>query len=168
LGVIAYFAFLRGRVGSWTAWFDVEERGWHMHSDPGISVVTNTVRAFSMTFRFFEHPRGTLITDWMTPFILIAAVALAILLARTRSVSLEVRLYGVVFLVLMFMAGNSYESLPRVIVPAFPLLIPIAVWLARRSTAVSVSVLACSLAAASYLGVLWFDTIRLATHCCAP
>jgi hypothetical protein len=168
LGVIAYFAFLRGRVGSWTAWFDVEERGWHMHSDPGISVVTNTVRAFSKTFRFFEHPRGTLIPEGMTPIILIAAVALAILLARTRSVALEVRLYGVVFLVLMFITGNSYASLPRVIVPAFPLLIPIAVWLARRSTAVSVSVLACSLAAASYLGVLWFDTIRLVTHCCAP
>jgi hypothetical protein len=168
LGVIAYFAFLRGRVGSWTAWFDVEQRGWHMHSDPGVSVVTNSVRAFSKTFRFFEHPRGTLIPEGMTPIILIAAVALAILLARMRSVWLEVRLYGVAFLVLMFITGNSYASLPRVLVPAFPLLIPVAVWLARRSTAVSMSVLACSLAAASYLGVLWFDTIRLATHCCAP
>jgi hypothetical protein len=168
LGVLAYFAFLRGRVGSWTAWFDVEERGWHMHSDPGVSVVTNTVRAFSKTFRFFEHPRGTLIPEGMTPIILIAAVVLAILLWRLRSVSLEVRLYGVTFLVLMFITGNSYASLPRVLVPTFPLLIPAAVWLARRSLAVSVSVLACSLAAASYLGVLWFDTIRLATHCCAP
>jgi hypothetical protein len=79
-----------------------------------------------------------------------------------------VRLYGVVFLALMFVTGNSYASLPRVLVPAFPLLIPLASWLARRPSAVALTGLGLSLAAASYLGVLWFDTIRLATHCCAP
>jgi hypothetical protein len=107
----------------------------------------------------------------MTPLVLIAAVALAVVLCwqgRTGMVPLEVWSYGVAFLLLMFITGNSYASLPRVLVPAFPLLLPIARWLSRRSPAISVSVFAASLAAASYLGVLWFDTIRLATHCCAP
>jgi hypothetical protein len=168
VGVVAYFAFLRARVGSWTAWFDVEERGWHMHSDPGVSVVMNTIRALSKTGRFFLHPRGTLVPEGITPIALVAAVLLAIALWRMRTVPIEVRLYGLGFLLLMFITGNSYASLPRVLVPAFPLLIPAAVWLSRRSVAVTATMLGGSLAAACYLGVLWFDTIRLATRCCAP
>jgi hypothetical protein len=97
-----------------------------------------------------------------------AALVLAIVLWRMASVPIEVRLYGVAFFLLLLVTGNSYASLPRLLVPAFPLLIPIAQWLSRRSTAAVTGVLALSLAAACYLGVLWFDTIRLATHCCAP
>jgi hypothetical protein len=172
VGVLGYFAFLRVRVGSWTAWFDVERRGWHMHSDPGVSVVVYSVKQLSKIARFFQHPRGVLVPEGMTPIVLVASVALAVALWRMASrggtVPLEVWLYGAAFLVLVFITGNSYASLPRILVPAFPLLIPVARWLSNRSWQVTAAVLTGSLAAACYLGVLWFDTIRLATHCCAP
>jgi len=171
IGVLAYFAFLRARVGSWTAWFEVESKGWHMHSDPGISVVRNTWRAFAKTGRFFIHPRGTLIPEGMTPLVLIAAIALAVwlvVLARRGLVPLEFWLFGIAFLLLMFITGNSYASLPRILVPVFVLLFPVAHWLSSRSWPTIMAILVPSLAAACYLGVLWFDTIRLATHCCAP
>ena len=168
LGVLAYFAFLRVRVGSWTAWFDVERLGWHMHSDPGISVVKSSIRSLSKTAQLFVHPRGLLVPVGMTPVVLLVAVLLAIALWRRHSVPLEIRLYGLMFVLLVFITANSYSSLPRVLVPGFPLLIPLAAWLSRRPLVVTVAVLAVSLAAASYLGVLWFDTIRSTAHCCAP
>jgi hypothetical protein len=168
VGVLAYFVFLRVRVGSWTAWFDVEQRGWHMHADPGVSVVRNSIRSAHKTARLFVHPHETLVPEGITPIVLVAALVLAIVLWRMAAVPIEVRLYGVAFFLLLLVTGNSYASLPRLLVPAFPLLIPIAQWLSRRSIAVVTVVLALSLAAACYLGVLWFDTIRLATHCCAP
>ena len=116
LGTLAFFVYLRFRVGSATAWFTVERNGWHASSDPPKDVVVR----FAHYFRI-----GQVSGVAVACYLLVCLVLLVLLVKDGNHPVLLVYAAGIFLLAL----GNpNYpSSIPRLLLPAFPLLLPVVV-----------------------------------------
>lgn len=131
LGLLGYWGYVAIRTGSLTGWFDLEEEGWATRFDAGGETL-EFVRDVLVT--------GSSVMEVVTVFVLLAAFLL-VLLAWLNRVPWPLVAYaaGVVITV----AGTA--GLPfvksRFLLPAFALLVPVAIGLAnrRRSTAIAVT-----------------------------
>lgn len=130
LGIVGYLAFVGVRLGSWTGWQDIELRGWNTEFDFG----KETWKYF--VFRLTDND-STFST--LTVLILLGAVTLAIVAMRRR-VPWPLTLYGVGVLLLVLGTRGLPDAKIRFILPAFPVLIPIAIGLSRRRLGTAVAV----------------------------
>lgn len=146
LGVLAYVLWVSVRRGSVTGYLDVQA-DWGNGFDAGLA--------------FARFVSGWLGGDWPAPLAgvgLMAGVALVLwalaLCVRTGQPPALLTYAGVV-VALALSAKGYFGSKPRLLLPAFPLLIPLAVALAgaRRRTTLAVLV-ALTLTAAGY-GTFW-------------
>jgi hypothetical protein len=135
LGFLAYFAYLDLRVGTPLAFFDVQDRIWHQRFDFGLS----NLRKLADLIVGREDLRNPL----LVPAILGAAIAVVLLLKWRPP--LIIAIYSVGVLAIGFMSSNP-SSLPRFLLAAFPLLIPVVAALPPRAfpvyTAVSATLMA--------------------------
>lgn len=130
LGIVGYLTFVGVRTGSWTGWQDIELRGWNTEFDFG----KETWEYFVFRLTGNDSTFSTL-----TVLILLGAIALAIVAVRSRA-PWPLTLYGVGVLLLVLGTRGLPDAKIRFILPAFPLLIPIAIGLSRRRLGTAVAV----------------------------
>jgi len=131
LGLLGYLGYVALRTGQWDGWFAVQQRGWDSRFDGGAA-----------TWRFallvLGDPRSVL--ELATVWFLVAAIALVALSVRRR-LELPLVVYGLGVLVMDLGSNGLMNSKARLLLPAFTLLIPAALALARRRTGTAVGVL---------------------------
>jgi len=115
-GTLAFFGYLRVRTGDWLAYVHTQKRGWDQGFDFGVSNL-RTLRAVmaSRQLGFYVLMLGAC---------MIALVVALYLLVRWRlPTPILVYVVGIVGLALL---SSNTTSVPRFLLTAFPVLIPIA------------------------------------------
>ncbi len=145
-GLIGYLAWVGVRTGEWNGWFALQERGWGTGFDGGAATLRFSLDALADARSVLE-----VTTVWL---IVVALVLLVVMVVRKVEWPLIVYSAGVLA---MDLASNGLmNSKARLMVPAFTLLIPVAVALAKRRVSTFVVVL-CALAVISS----WFGAYAL-------
>jgi hypothetical protein len=127
-GLLGYLAVVAGMTGQAGGWFALQQRGWNSSFDGGTSTAQFTLEALTGS-------REALLV--ITACILLCSIVLV-------GVSIRMRLPGAVLVsgvavLLMDLGSNGLmNSKARLLLPAFTLLIPLAIGLARRRPATAV------------------------------
>lgn len=146
VGLFGYLAWVGTQTGEWDGWFKLQERGWGTGFDGGAATLRFSLDALADARSVLEVTTVALIV--------VALILLVIMIVRRVEWPLVVYAAGVLA---MDLASNGLmNSKARLMMPAFTLLIPIAVALARRRPATIVVTL-CGLAVASS----WFGAYAL-------
>ncbi|MBB4968997.1 hypothetical protein [Saccharothrix violaceirubra] len=131
LGLVGYLGYVAVRTGRWDGWFALQQRGWDSRFDGGAA-----------TWRFAKlilgEPRSVL--ELATVWFLVGALVLVVVCLRRR-VEWPLVVYGVGVLAMDLGSNGLMNSKARLLLPAFTLLVPVAVWLAGRRTGTVVAVL---------------------------
>jgi hypothetical protein len=148
LGFVGYLAWVGVRLHRWDGWFWMQKQGWHSYFDGGAS----TARAV----RTYLTNDGRIALT-AAALIVVVGVALAVLMLLERPrLPAPLLIYTLTLLVLSLGTANYVNSKARFMVPAFPLLVPVARALGRlpaRYVAFGLGVLA--------LGSAWFGGFLL-------
>lgn len=133
LGLLGYWLYVADVTGSWTGWFDLERRGWSTRFDGGQETL-GFVKTMLVS--------GTSVMETLTVLVVLATVVLAVLLAKssfTARVPWQLTVYGAGIVVLIAGTAGLPFAKARFLLPAFTLLLPVAVGLAgrRRSTQIA-------------------------------
>jgi hypothetical protein len=132
LGLLGYLAYVALRTGRWDGWFAVQRTGWDSRFDGGAATG-------KFALLILGEPRSVL--ELATVWFLVAALALVVLSLR-RGLEWPLVVYGVGVLAMDLGSNGLMNSKARLLLPAFTLLVPIALALARRRTGTAVAVLA--------------------------
>ncbi|MBF6050343.1 hypothetical protein GO002_00215 [Streptomyces eurocidicus] len=144
LGWLAYFAWVGARTGSVTGYLDVQG-GWGNGFDGGVA------------FGTFVGERLTG-SAWPAGLGLLIGVCLVVWLYATgvrRGEPLPLLVYGGVVLLLALTAKGYFGSKPRLMMPAFPLLLPLATAVARLRTVRAVLTVSLVALASAVYGAFW-------------
>jgi len=135
-GALAFAAYLIRHTGSLSSYSRTEKDGWGTAFDGGTST-------FSQAFRAVLHP-GVRPPDLaVVAFIVVALVLLGLLLKD--GLPAPVLAYTIGLLVLAVTGGKgTYSSIPRLLLPAFPLLLPLAARIRRYAPAALTPVIGAS------------------------
>ena len=146
VGLVGYLAWVAHVLDRWDGWFYMQDRGWHLGFDGGRSTLHTLVHRVLLV--------PTRLELYEVSAVLVASVVLLVLLAYLRPP--WPLLAFTAGLVALTVGGEGYyHSKSRFLLPAFPLLLPVAVALGRtrlRTSGLVLSVLA--LASAWYGGYL--------------
>jgi hypothetical protein len=146
IGLFGYLAWVGVQTGEWNGWFKLQERGWGTGFDGGAATLRFSLDALADARSVLEVAT--------VAFIVIAVILLVVMIVRRVEWPLIVYAAGVLA---MDLASNGLmNSKARLMMPAFTLLIPMAVGLARRRPA-TIIVTLCGLAVASS----WFGAYAL-------
>ncbi|MEU6149939.1 hypothetical protein ABZ816_08060 [Actinosynnema sp. NPDC047251] len=142
LGLLGYLGYVAVRTGRWDGWFAVQQEGWDSRFDGGAAT-------WKFALLVLGDPRSVL--ELATVWFLVVAIALVVLGIRRR---LEWPLvgYGVGVLVMDLGSNGLMNSKARLLLPAFTLLVPVALALARRRTSTVVAVLVGIVAFSAWFG----------------
>ncbi|MFI9008888.1 hypothetical protein ACIGNX_16855 [Actinosynnema sp. NPDC053489] len=132
LGLLGYLAYVAVRTGRWDGWFAVQRHGWDSRFDGGAAT-------WRFALSILGDPRSVL--ELTTVWLLVAALALVVLCVR-RGLEWPLVVYGVGVLLMDLGSNGLMNSKARLLLPAFTLLVPVALALARRRTGTAVAVLA--------------------------
>jgi hypothetical protein len=152
-GVPAFLIWVGLRVGTTSAWFDIQTAGWGSTFDYGLSTV-----------RFVRdslHDGDAWVQLSVALMVLVVTILAFVAIAQRLWPPLLV--YGLIALVLVLGQAGYYHSKPRLLVPVLLILVPPAVALARARTSTAALVL-CGYAAfglwyGAYLVTVWHYAI---------
>lgn len=116
-GLVAFLGYLWAHTGSLTAYPDTERVGWGTHFDGGLSTARLVVHALL-------HPLARPPDDAVAAFVLLVVLAAVLLLLDRPPLVLGVWGGAVAYLALSGSTG-TFSSIPRLVLPAFPLLFPL-------------------------------------------
>ena len=142
LGLLGYLAVVGWRTGSPTGWFAIQRGGWGSRFDGGASLVAFVGRTLT---------GGHEVYDLAVLLALIGSVTLLVLAVRLR-VPWPLVVYAAAVLVTVWASDGQIHSRVRLLMPAFPLLVPVAVGLARRRTGTAVAVVVAAALASAWFG----------------
>jgi hypothetical protein len=146
IGLIAYLAWVADALGRWDGWSYMQRTGWHLRFDGGSSTLHTLVNQVLLEANSLELYEVTAV--------LVASVVLLVLLAFLRP-PWPLLAYAAGLLVLTIGGAGYYHSKARFLLPAFPLLLPVAVALGSARVRTSAVVLpALALGSAWYGGYL--------------
>lgn len=146
IGLAGYLGYVAVRTGEPAGWYQLQREGWGWHLDGGVD-----------TARF----AGAVLTAGGEPFdlavvvALLASIVLFVLAVRLR-LPWPLLVYAAATLVTAWGSAGLTHSKIRLLVPAFVLLLPVAIGLSRRRTGTAVAVVA-----AAALGSAWFGAYAL-------
>ncbi len=138
VGLIAFLAWVGARMNAWDGWFQVQRSGWSTGFDGG-------ARTWDWMLAKLANP--TYAFDLITVAFIIVAVVLLVL-AIVRRLEWPLLTYAIGVLAMNLASDGLMNSKVRLMVPAFTLLIPVAIALAKRRTSTMVIVL-CAVAVGS-------------------
>jgi hypothetical protein len=141
-GLVGYLLFVAQRTGQLTGWFALQQQGWNSTFDGGVA----TVR-----FGLDVLATGRSVLEVATVAVLIVAVALVVVCVRMRT-PWPLTLYGALVLAMDLGANGLMNSKARLLLPAFTLLLPPAIALAKRRPGTIVTVLAGVTVASAWFG----------------
>jgi hypothetical protein len=140
LGYLGFVALVTGRLDGWSA---IQRTGWGWYLDGGAATLRFTRDALA---------GGTEVFDLAIVLALAASLALLAVSIRMR-LPWPLLVYGALVLVIVWGSEGLAHAKLRLLLPAFTLLLPVAIGLARRRTGTAVAVvLAAALASAWYGG----------------
>ena len=142
LGLLGYLLFVANRTDELTGWFAIQQQGWDSKFDGGIATVRFGVDVLST---------GRSVLEVATVAILVVAVVLVVLSCRQR-IGWPLIVYGTLTLAMDVGSNGLMNSKARLLVPAFTLLIPIAIGLAKRQRGTIVTVLIGVVLASAWFG----------------
>ncbi|OLR90249.1 hypothetical protein BJP25_01175 [Actinokineospora bangkokensis] len=149
LGLLGYLGFVAYRTGELNGWFALQERGWDSRFDWGVATAGWVVDRLS---------DGRSILDFVELLVLLGSLVLVVVAARAR-VAWPLVVHGAVVLVMTFASNGTMASKIRLMIPAFTLLVPVAIGLAKRRTSTVLVTCACVAVVSSWFGayslVLW-------------
>lgn len=146
LGLLGYLGWVALRTDQVNGWFALQERGWDSHFDAGAATVRFTLRALTGSREMLQLT---------TIGLLLGAVVLVVICLRTR-MPWPLLVYGVAVLLMDIGSNGLMNSKARLLLPAFTLLVPVAVGLAKRRPSTAV---ACVCGAALFS--TWFGAYAL-------
>ncbi len=147
LGLLGYLGWVAFRTGDLTGWFGVQQRGWGSKFDGGAAT-------WEFALGHLGNPRSVLETG--TVWLLALAVVL-VFYAFQRRLEWPLIVYGLGVLVMDLGSNGLMNSKARLLLPAFTLLVPLALVLARRRPSTVLTVLGVAT-----LFSAWFGAYSLA------
>ena len=144
LGLLGYLLFVASRTHDLFGYFAVT-RGWHNGIDFGAAFLDRLGEMLAAP------------SPWPGLAIVAGVIALGALVrwAYRDGLPLPLLVYSVVIVVLAFVTSGYFGSKPRYLLPAFPLLLPIAGWLAVRRMAWQAGIAAAAAVVAAAYGAVW-------------
>jgi hypothetical protein len=130
-GWVGYLAWVAERTGRLDGWFHIQSAGWGMSWDGGRSTVD---------FAFDALRTSAVLDTYLVTFVMLAAIVLLVLAVMDR-LPWQLLLYSGLVLVTSLGGAGYYHARARFLIPAFPLLLPIAAALAGTRTSKAVVVL---------------------------
>ncbi|MGW1028896.1 hypothetical protein ACWD4J_35330 [Streptomyces sp. NPDC002577] len=143
LGWLAYVGWVGLRLGRWDGYFAVQEL-WHNQWDGGVE----TLKRLRQLFVYDSTPELFLV---MVSLTLIVCVVLFALSVRDRQ-PLPLLVFTGVLLVIVVGSGGVYFPRARFLLPGFPLLLPLALAVARTSRRRAAAAIACAVLGSAYWG----------------
>jgi hypothetical protein len=141
-GMLAYLGVVAHRTGELTGWFELQRSGWNSAFDGGAA----TVR-----FGLDVLATGRSVLEVVTVALLVVAVALLVISIRQR-LAWPVVLYGALVFAMDVGSNGLMNSKARLLLPAFTLLVPVALALAKRRPGTVITVLAGVAVASAWFG----------------
>lgn len=132
LGLLGYMAWVGYRLGRPDGYFHVQNDAWKMSYDAGSYTLKTTHGLLT---------KANPLAFYTVVLVLLVAVALLVILAFDR-VPWQLTVYAAAIVAMSLFGDGYYNAKARLLIPAFPLLIPIAFALARARRHVAVTVLA--------------------------
>jgi hypothetical protein len=142
LGLLGYLAFVGARTGSPMGWFTIQRTGWGSRFDAGASLVAFISRTLV---------NGHEVYDLAVLLALAGSMTLLVVAVRMR-LPWPLLVYTAAVLVTVWASDGQIHSRVRLLLPAFPLLIPVAIGLARRRTGTAVAVVVAAALASAWFG----------------
>jgi hypothetical protein len=141
-GWIGYLVWVAARTGRPDGWFHIEKTGWGMSWDAGRYTLDVAFRSL----------RGSAVLDtYVVCFVMLAAIVLFVLALLDR-LPWQLLLYSGLLLVASVGTAGLFHAQARFLIPAFPLLLPVATALAGARTSRAVVVLGWLTLVSAYLG----------------
>ncbi|CAM4116104.1 hypothetical protein KIPE111705_41235 [Kibdelosporangium persicum] len=125
LGLVGYLGWVATRTGELLGYFKLQERGWDSRFDGGAATWRFAVEALT---------RQLSVLEGVTILVLLGAIVLVVIGFRMK-VPWPLMVFGVGVLIMDIGSNGLMASKARLLLPAFVLLIPIAIGLAKRKTA---------------------------------
>jgi len=142
LGLLGYLGWVAIRTGDLAGWFGVQQRGWGSKFDGGAATL-------EFAFGHLGNPRSVL--EIGTVWLLVLAVILVVHAIRRR-LEWPLIVYGVGVLIMDIGSNGLMNSKARLLLPAFTLLIPLALMLARRRTSTLLTALGLAILMSAWFG----------------
>ncbi|HEY0815912.1 MAG TPA: hypothetical protein VGE11_21770 [Pseudonocardia sp.] len=139
LGYLGYVALVTGTLDGWSA---IQRTGWGWYLDGGVATVRFTGEALA---------GGSEIFDAAIVLALVASLVLLVVSVRMR-LPWPLLVYGALVLVIVWCSEGLAHAKLRLLLPAFTLLLPVAIGLARRHTATAVAVVLAAALASAWFG----------------
>ncbi len=139
LGYLGYVALATGQVDGWSR---IQRAGWASYLDGGASTASFTKDALA---------GGSEVYDLAIVLALATSLVLLVVAIRMR-LPWPLVVYGALVLVLVWGSNGPAHSKLRLLVPAFTLLLPVAIGLARRRTGTAVAVVIGAALASAWFG----------------
>jgi hypothetical protein len=141
-GIVGYLAYVGVQAGRWDGWFRIQRDGWGWYFDGGGGTAEYVAAVLGDGERVF---------DIAVVVALVGSIALFVVAVATR-VPWPLLAYAFVVLVTVWGTEGLMNAKLRLLVPAFVLLVPVAVGLAGRRTSTAVSVLVAAALASAWFG----------------
>lgn len=141
-GWLGYLAWVGVRTGRPDGWFHIQSAGWRSRFDFGV----DTVRTGSALLA-----QRSELQQYTVTLVMLLAIMLLVLCALDRQ-PWQLLLYSGLLIVTTLGAAGYYHAKARFLLPAFPLLLPVAVALARAGWARAGTVLTTLLVVSAYYG----------------
>jgi hypothetical protein len=142
VGLIAFLAWVGARKNAWDGWFQVQRNGWSTGFDGG---------AMTWNWVLDKLADPDYAYDLVTVAFIIVALVLLVL-AIVRKLEWPLLTYAIGVLALALASSGLMNSKVRLMVPAFTLLIPVAVALAKRRTSTMIVVLCATAVGSAWVG----------------
>ncbi|NNG38145.1 hypothetical protein HJ588_02510 [Flexivirga sp. ID2601S] len=142
LGWLAWLVVVAVHAGSPLAWFRIQSDGWDTGFDAGQAT--------------WHYLRETLATnnsagDVFTAWVILATLVLVVLAFVTR-LPWQVSVYGALVVATVLLTDGLMNSRVRLLLPAYVLLVPVAIGLAHRSRTTQVTVGVAATAVSAWFG----------------
>jgi hypothetical protein len=141
-GLLGYLAWVATRTGELTGYFQLQKRGWDSRFDGGVATLRFTVDSLTHQLSVLE---GVTILVILTAFVLLV-------IAFRMKLPWPLLVYATAVLIMDVGSNGMMASKARLLLPAFVLLIPIAIALAKRQTATMLCTLAGLALVTSWFG----------------
>ena len=141
-GWIGYLAWVAHRTGRGDGWFHIQSAGWHMSWDNG---------AYTASVLRGMLDRASALDYYLVAAVLLISIGLLVLMMLDR-VPWQLTVYSGLVLLSSVGAEGYFNAKARFLIPAIGLLIPIAVSLAKTTTAKAVTVVATLTAISAWCG----------------
>lgn len=142
LGLLGYLGYVSARTGDLAGWFALQRDGWNSKFDGGAATVRFGLNVLAS---------GRSVLEVGTVGVLVVAVALVVIGLRER-LAWPLVLYGALVLVMDVGSNGLMNSKARLLLPAFTLLIPPALALAKRRPGTALTVLVAVAVASAWFG----------------